>query len=58
VVVRKGRGLDVAERIERPDAPDDGARPAALLGEDDKVKLVERFAELLRQEQAAGHTLL
>jgi len=59
VVVRPGRALEVADRIDRPDAPnDDPDADPAHLNEDDKVKLVERFAALLRQEQAAGRTLL
>jgi site-specific DNA recombinase len=44
VIVRRGRGLDVADRIERPDAPDDENRTAHL-NED----LVERVTELLRE---------
>ena len=52
VVVRKGRGLDIAERIERPDAPDDDLDPTgapAGLDEALAARLAERFAALYRQ---------
>jgi site-specific DNA recombinase len=53
VVVRRGRGLDIAERIERPDAPDDDLDPTGVpagLDEDLAAGIAERFVALHRQE--------
>ena len=50
--MRKGRGLDIAERIERPDAPDDDVDPTGVPAGLDEVlaaRLAERFASLYRQ---------
>jgi site-specific DNA recombinase len=52
VVVHKGRGLDVAARISRPEAPDDDLDPTGIpagLDEEWAAKLTERFAILYRQ---------
>jgi len=53
VVVRRGRGLDIQERIERPDAPDDDLDPSGVpegLDEALVARLAERFVSLYRQE--------
>ena len=53
VVVRKGRGLDVADRIERPDTPDDEVDPTVVpagLDEALAARLAERFVALYREE--------
>ncbi len=54
VVVRKGRGLAVADRIARPDAPDDDVDPTGVpAGLDDALaaEIAERFAALYRKVQ-------
>jgi site-specific DNA recombinase len=55
VVVRRGRGLPVWERIERPEAPDDW--PQAQINEQRAEELSRRFAELYRELQAGGELL-
>jgi DNA invertase Pin-like site-specific DNA recombinase len=52
VVVHKGRGLAIAERIERPEAPQDWPEPR--INEQVAAKMAERLAELLRVHQAAA----
>lgn len=55
VVVRRGRGLDFAERIERPDAVDDDVDPSGVpegLDEALAARLAERFVALSREEHA------
>ena len=55
VVVRRGRGLDIQERIERPEAPDDDVDPTGVPEGLDEVlaaRLAERFVALYREEHA------
>jgi hypothetical protein len=57
VVVRRGRGLDVAERIERPDAPHDDLDPTGVpegLDEALAARLAERFVGLYREVHPSG----
>jgi site-specific DNA recombinase len=52
VLVRKGRGLDIADRIERPEAPDDDVDPTGAPADLDQAlaaRLAERFVALYRQ---------
>jgi site-specific DNA recombinase len=51
VIVRKGRGLNIADRIERPEAPEDWPEPR--INEEVAAKIAGRFAQLLREQQAA-----
>ena len=51
-MVRRGRGLDIAERIERPGAPDDDVDPTGVPAGLDEVlaaRLAERFVALYGQ---------
>ncbi len=53
VIVRKGRGLPVYDRIERPDAPDDDVDPTGVppgLNEELAARIAEQFADLYREE--------
>jgi DNA invertase Pin-like site-specific DNA recombinase len=55
VVVRRGRGLDIAERIERPDAPDEDLDPTGVppgLDHALAARITERFVALYREEHA------
>lgn len=51
--MRRGRGLDIAERIERPEAPADDLDPTGVpagLDEALAARLAERFVALYREE--------
>jgi site-specific DNA recombinase len=51
IIVHKGRGLDIADRLERPDAPDDWPQPR--LNEELATKIAGQLAQRLREHQAA-----